>query len=204
MNREPRFLLWGGVGLLIIAALVIGFAIAGSDDETAGFETAFAETLGPPLSLHDGTALGTGETAPDISAQTNVSDARVRFDMDDGTVRVVEFFAHWCPHCQNEVPRQVEWLATNQLPAGVEIITVSTAVDSGAPNYPPAAWLRREKWPLPVYSDSADGAVARGYGLAGFPYYVLVDGSGTVVERGSGELTEAEFAALISRAADAR
>jgi hypothetical protein len=54
MNRELRFLLWGGLGLLVVAAVAIGFAIAGSEEESAEFETAFAETVGAPLSSHDG------------------------------------------------------------------------------------------------------------------------------------------------------
>jgi thiol-disulfide isomerase/thioredoxin len=204
MNRELRLVLWGGLGLLAVAAVVIGFAIAGDEEGSAEFETAFAETLGDPLPSHDGSGSAIGETAPGFSVQTNLSDERLHFDVGDGTVRLVEFFAHWCPHCQAELPRQVDWLANNQLPSGVEIVTVSTAVDPGAPNYPPSSWFAREGWPLPVYVDSADGALARGYGLSGFPFYVLVDGSGKVVERGSGELTEEQFTALIARAADAR
>jgi len=209
MNRQSRYVLWGGFGLLLLVAVVVGFAVAGmSDDEAAdgvaAVETAPAEALGTALPLFDGTAAGVGAVAPDIEARTNTGHEPVLFDMDDGTVRLVEFFAHWCPHCQNEVPRQTDWLAENQLPDGVEIVTISTAVDAGAPNYPPSSWFRREGWPLPVYVDSPDGAIARGYGLGGFPYYVLVDGSGTVVERGAGELTEEQFAALIARAGNVR
>jgi thiol-disulfide isomerase/thioredoxin len=206
MNRQSRYVLWGGFALLLLVAVIVGFAVAGTSDEDVAeaVETATAESFGTPLPVFDGTDSGVGAVAPDIEAWTNTGEERVFFDMDDGTVRLVEFFAHWCPHCQNEVPRQTAWLAENRLPDGVEIVTISTGVDSGAPNYPPSAWLRREEWPLPVYVDSADGAIARGYGLGGFPYYVLVDGSGTVIERGAGELTEAQFAALIARAGGVR
>ena len=204
-RSERRFLLWGGLGLLVFAAVVIGLAISSGDDvEADEFETGFAEAIGPALPRYDGSAVGVGAPAPDIRTHTTEVDTEVYFEMDDGTVRVVEFFAHWCQFCRRELPRQSSWLLDNGGPEGVEILAISTSVDSGAPNHPPAAWFNREEWPLPVYVDSENGAVATGYGLATFPYYVLVDGDGIVVERGSGELSENEFAALIDRAAAAR
>ena len=52
----------------------------------------------------------------------------------------------------------------------------------------PSAWLRKEKWPTEVLLDSEDYAAANAYGLSAFPFYVLVDGDGKVVERFSGEV----------------
>ena len=59
------------------------------------------------------------------------------------------FVAHWCPHCQAEVPRIVALAEQGRLPEGVDVAAVSTAVDATAPNYPPSAWLDRVGWPFP-------------------------------------------------------
>ncbi len=205
MTGESRFVMLGGIALLVFAAVVIGVAIAGGGDgdgiEADPFEIGFAEAVGSPLPPFDRTLTGVGSVAPDIRTHTTLSDEQVFFEMADGTVRLVEFFVHSCPHCQREVTAQSEWLAANEVPDGVEILTISTGVNSGAPNYPPSVWFKREEWPLPVYVDSQFGAIATGYGMTSFPYYVLVDGDGIVVERSSGEMTAEEFSALIGRAA---
>jgi hypothetical protein len=74
------------------------------------------------------------------------------------------------------------------MPADVDLISISTAIDPGRPNFPPEDWLAREGWTPPVITD-ATGAVADAYGLAAFPYWVFVHGDGTVAARAAGELT---------------
>ena len=48
--------------------------------------------------------------------------------------------------------------------------------------------------------DNADSDLATAYGITGFPYWVLVDATGTVVHRSSGELTEEQFGYLVDLA----
>ena len=64
------------------------------------------------------------------------------------------FLAHWCPHCQAEVPRLVEWYEAGQTPEGLNVIGVITGTDEASPNYPPSSWLEREEWPFPVLVDA--------------------------------------------------
>lgn len=106
-----------------------------------------------------------------------------------GTPTAVVFLAHWCPHCQREVPVLVRWLDAGRLPAGVKLVAVATATDPDLPNYPPSAWLQRQHWPAPVLADDGQGSAATAFGLPAFPYFVLLDGNGHVVARSSGELT---------------
>lgn len=107
--------------------------------------------------------------------------------MDDGTPKVIVFLAHWCPHCQREVPSVQAYLDANGLPAGVDLISVATAIDETRPNYPPDTWLEREGWKPRVIVDP-DDAIASAYGLTAFPYYVFVREDGNVDFRISGEL----------------
>ena len=118
----------------------------------------------------------------------------------DGTAKVIVFVAHWCPHCRREVPRLVEHLADQPMPADVELLTVSTSVKPGAEGYPPAEWLADAGWTAPVLADDDLESVADAFGLSAFPFFVVVDADGTVVERASGELSTERFDALVEAA----
>lgn len=107
------------------------------------------------------------------------------------------FLAHWCPHCQAEVPRLVAVGEGEQI-AGVDVIGVPTGTSSRQPNYPPSAWLRDEDWPYPVLLDDARGSAAAAYGLTGYPFMVFVDASGTVAGRFSGELSEGDLRSIFT------
>ena len=130
----------------------------------------------------------------------NTGSELITVDPADGTVRLIGFFAHWCPHCQREVPRVSKWLEENTIPTEIEILAVSTAVREGTPNYPPSEWFIKERWPTDIFVDNQDNDLAAAYGLAGFPYWVLVDATGRVVHRSSGELTEEQFGYLVELA----
>ena len=143
------------------------------------------------------------ETLAPAFAATTFDGVEVSVLPGDGTAKVIGFFAHWCPHCQRELPRITNWLAANQLPAGVEVIAVSTAVDSGRPNYPPSAWFEEEKWPAVAVRDSESNEIGDAYGLQGFPYMVAVDADGRVVARVSGELTDSLWEFLLQTVAPA-
>jgi thiol-disulfide isomerase/thioredoxin len=113
---------------------------------------------------------------------------------------VLLFVAHWCPHCQAEVPVVQAWLDSGRLDPSVDLISVATGIDPARPNYPPDAWLAREHWSPPVLVDG-DQAVATSYGLKAFPYWVAVDAAGKVVVRATGELTPDQLDALAAAAA---
>jgi thiol-disulfide isomerase/thioredoxin len=122
---------------------------------------------------------------------------------DDGKAKLVVFVAHWCPHCQREVPVLVRWLQDGGLPASVSLYVVSTAVDQARPNWPPSTWLREAGLTAPVLADDAQGSAATAYGLGAFPFFTAVDADGEVVARDSGELTPAELDQLAAELAAA-
>jgi cytochrome c biogenesis protein CcmG, thiol:disulfide interchange protein DsbE len=112
---------------------------------------------------------------------------------------VLAFVAHWCPHCQREVPKLADWARGGER-NGVEIRAIATGTASNLPNYPPSAWLAREKFDVPTMADDDAGAAAKAYGLTSFPYFVAIDASGKVTARVSGELSETQFDELVSKA----
>lgn len=115
----------------------------------------------------------------------------------NGRVQMVIFAAHWCPHCQREIPLIQAWVNDGGQPADVDIVTVSTGIEPTAPNYPPAAWFEREGWTAPVIVDETN-SVATAYGLASYPYFVILDGSGDVFARFSGEIPTADLERILA------
>jgi len=188
---------------LVVAAAAIALAIAaatGADDDAAP-QTAPVVVTGAALPELTGDpadpALGT--PAPGL-AGTSFDGSPVSVDPGAGSPVLVLFLAHWCPHCRAEVPLLSEWIRAGDAPPGVDIVAVSTAVDEAAPNYPPSAWFEEEEWPTPVLVDDESGSAGTAYGLTHFPYFVLLNGDGTVADRFSGEIAPEELAARIAAA----
>lgn len=198
--RKPPPWLWIGLGAIVVAALVAAVvASAGSGDDVtaAGVEQVRqVTTTGTPLPVlpASGADPAVGTVAPVVEG-ASFDDTPVTIDHGKGGTLVL-VVAHWCPHCRREVPVLVDHLQQNELPAGVRLTTVSTAVSKSRPNFPPSAWLHDEGWTAPVLADDADGNAARAYGVSGYPFLVGLDGSGKVVGRLSGEFPMATFDAL--------
>lgn len=128
-----------------------------------------------------------GNQAPALSG-FGFDGSPVEVTPGDGRPTLVVFLAHWCPHCNREVPRLVEWNDAGEVPADLRIVGVSTGADDAAPNWPPSEWIADENWPWPVMADTEDQVAAAAYGLPGYPYFVLIGADGTVLDRQSGEV----------------
>ncbi|MCB1269730.1 MAG: TlpA family protein disulfide reductase, partial [Microthrixaceae bacterium] len=130
-----------------------------------------------------------GAAAPEIEGFTFTGEP-VTIGGAGGQPTLIAFVAHWCPHCQAEVPRLVEWRADGTIPEDVRLVAVATSTEDNQPNYPPQDWLEGEDWPGDVMADSADDEAAAAYGVTSFPFFVALDADGNVVARGSGELDQ--------------
>jgi hypothetical protein len=69
----------------------------------------------------------------------------------------------------------------------VNIISVTTAANSGQPNWPPSQWLKNEGWTQPNIRDDKNNSVFNAYGGGSFPFWVFLNGDGTVAARLAGE-----------------
>jgi thiol-disulfide isomerase/thioredoxin len=203
-KKQPPWL-WIGVAavvlVLAVAAIVSSGGSGGSKKSAEGAaETRPVTITGTPLDKlpASGADPAVGKEIPEARGQ---SFSGVPVDIrNDGRPKLILFVAHWCPHCQREVPLLSKYLKAHPLPKGVDLYTVSTAVNEPRGNYPPSAWLAKEGWTAPTLADSDDGKAADAFGLPGFPYFVAVDGSGKVVARTSGEITTDEFVNLAAKA----
>lgn len=216
-SSTPRWLIPAIVGAVLVAAAILAIVLSGagsgapnpsgssaaapSDASTVAPSTepdASAAAGGAPVV--EGTPLppytgpendpAIGMTIPTVTSPT----ASITLD---GTAKMLLFVAHWCPHCQAEVPVVQAWLDAGGLPDDVELISISTGIAPDRPNYPPEEWLAREGWTPPVITDST-GSVAAAYGLSAYPFWVFVNADGTVVGRLSGELTPEQLDQLVA------
>lgn len=201
-RRSPALVVGAVVAVVLVALLVA--VVAGSGDD-GGDDTTTASPAPAPSGRDAVTVAGTALPAlPDSGADPAVGqplptvsgtglDGEPVSLPTPGRPAIVLVVAHWCPHCQAEVPVVQRWVDGGGLPAGVDLVTISTAADERRPNHPPAEWLEREGWTAPVLADDADGTASRAVGLTAFPFFVAVDADGAVVARASGELTPAQL-----------
>lgn len=192
MSRTPQRRHLGPVVLVAAGALIVAAAIAilatGGNDEPQAVPPAHVRVTGeslPPFAEGEDPAVGM--PAPTLQGE-DFEGAPMTIG-DDRRPKAIVFLAHWCPHCQREVPLIQNWLETAGAPEGVDLYSVATSIDPSEPNYPPDAWLHREGWTVPVLVDDSNNSAATAYGLTAFPYFVFVDAEGTVVARTTGEIT---------------
>jgi thiol-disulfide isomerase/thioredoxin len=194
-----------GILIAVVAVLLLGAIIynaVSKEDTTTTVEQNRPVTV-------EGTALpefdhglaqdpAIGTPAPTLSGQGFDGDKVALGGASDRPTLAV-FVAHWCPHCQREVPLLVQWRADGTIPSDIDVVAVSTAVNPAYPNYPPSEWLADVGWEDPVMADDVDMSAAAAYGLSAYPYFVALDTDGNVVARDTGELTQDAVSQLVQQ-----
>jgi cytochrome c biogenesis protein CcmG/thiol:disulfide interchange protein DsbE len=187
--RRNRMFFLSAIGVLIVLfAAAWFFGRSDTSTTTEVNETADISVAGAPLEVFaaEEADVAVGQPIPSLDG-VSFDGAPVSVS-SDGTPKLLIFLAHWCPHCQNEVPVVQDWIDANGMPAGVDFISVATATNRGQANYPPSAWLEREGWTVPVLVDDVAGSAGEAFGVSSYPFWVFVDGEGNVAGRAAGEL----------------
>ena len=205
-SGRGKFIVGAIIAIVIGGAAIVAISSSGSESSTSsGNISEFSDitVTGEALPAFDSVSTATdtaiGLPAPVISGK-GFTGTEITTD-GAGTPTLLVFLAHWCPHCQREVPLLVQWEKDGKTPTGVDVIAVATGTDPANPNFPPSEWLAREEFPAlwPVIADSNDKKAANAFGLSGYPYFVLVDAQGNVFKRLSGEIPMDELTALINQ-----
>lgn len=187
MNKKVLWIIGGVVSFGLIVALAFSIASEPVIDESIAFGQVTVE--GAALPFVDNPAAsdpGLGLTAPTISGgdwQGNQYTIG-----PDGRPKILVFLAHWCPHCQNEVPVIQNWVDSGGLPDDVDLYALTVLSDQLRPKWPPQDWLEEEGWTLPTIMDDEEGSAVFAYGMRGTPFYVVLDGDNTNIGRFSGEV----------------
>jgi cytochrome c biogenesis protein CcmG/thiol:disulfide interchange protein DsbE len=207
-----------GVVVLVLGLAGAAALLSGGDDESSGGVLAPGETTRPtygddvqenrPVEVTgdqlpgldstgaDDVAIGT--PIPVVEGATFDGNAVTVGGPTDGPTMYV-FLAHWCPHCNDEIPELIELKSRDGLPEDMNVVAVSTAVDSSGPNYPPSEWIVEKEWPSewPVMADSVESMAFVANGGGGFPYLMIVDADGNLLARDSGTKSAEELATWI-------
>ena len=203
-SGNGKFIVGAIIAMIIGGAAIVAISSSGSESNTSSAnisEFSDITVTGDALPGFDSasTDASIGMTAPIVSGK-GFTGTEITTD-GAGTPTLLVFLAHWCPHCQREVPLLVEWEKNGETPTGIDVIAVATGTDPANPNFPPSEWLAREEFPAlwPVIADSADKKAADAFGLSGYPFFVLVDAQGKVFKRLSGEIPMDELTAIINQ-----
>lgn len=222
MNKKSSPTKWIVAGLAVVLVVIAGIAIVGggSDDGGSTADGTGSQVTTDGSGAEGGDAVGAGEfqpvtytgdalpmledsvpapgddpavgmTAPVLSGYGfNGMEMKVK---PAGQPVLLVFLAHWCPHCNAEIPRLIEWKESGDLPESVVVLGVATGSRDDQPNWPPSKWLVSMEWPWAAMADSETQDAALAMGVGGYPGLVLLDGDGKVLARRSGEASVSEL-----------
>ena len=178
---------------------------------TSTVAPAVTTTTVDPIAAEYGTPSVTGTPLPAVVSGTDPAigvEAPVVVGADyDGTpvtiggggsVQAVLFVAHWCSHCQAELPEIVQWLDQTGGVDGVGFVLVTVAVDPNRGNFPPSDWIEREGWTNPVMLDDANNSAFFASGGDSIPFWVFINSDGSVAARVSGGIGGGEVERILT------
>lgn len=173
-------------GVVLVGAVVIAVILLMGDEGGGGGagDVAAAGDVtvqGMPRSA----PLQPGEQVPSFTAP-ELTGGTVAWGDYLGDPAVLSVWAAWCPHCQAELP--VLDRVMEDYP-DVGLVTVVTAIGA-QPGPTPEEFMRENGLEFPVAVDDANGTLAAGLGITGFPTLYFVNPDGSVALELGGEVDE--------------
>ena len=132
-----------------------------------------------------------GLPAPAFS-QRQLSGRPLSLGALHGRVVYLNFFATWCPPCNEEAPA-IEALSRRYAGRGLAVVGVDVLENAQKA----ASFARAHRLTYPVLVD--DGAMTDRYGVNGLPVHVFIDRSGVVRRIVFGEMSTPEIRSAVDR-----
>lgn len=191
-EQSKASLIWWIAGGVVGFGLIVWLAIAIAGESDVDESVVYGEVTveGDPLPfLQSGSPdAAIGLTAPTVTGESLDGE---QLTIGPGeNAKIIVMLAHWCPHCQAEVPIIQNWVESGGLPGGVDIYgtTVLTNRLQDGDTWPPSEWLASEGWTIPTIKDDQAGSIVEAYGLQGTPTYVVLGPDNENLGRLSGEI----------------
>jgi len=195
-----RQLLAGAIAVLVIA--IVGVVVTTPLGNTANQPDPI-NPLATPFIIGEAPAEGlqAGQQAPEMTIDLGDGSTYQLKDLDGNPVRLADlrgkvvwlnFFASWCPPCQQETPILRE-LSERYRDRGLEIIGVSvqeTSVDDVE------SYAERYQLPYTIGFDGS-GHVFHQYRVYALPTQFFIDPDGRIVRIINGPMSEASAGAII-------
>lgn len=178
-GSERVTILFVGLSLAVLAAVVFAAVIP-----KAGSGTDSVRLSANPV----------GEEAPSLAIQLLGSTSKFDDSILQGKVVVVNFWASWCPPCNQEAPAlaqaSIDWQSN-----GVQFVGIDSQ-DSTANGL---GFISNYNWQYPVVEDP-DALVMAQWGVTGLPVTFVVAADGTVSAKHSGQIDSQTLDSLIEDA----
>lgn len=130
-----------------------------------------------------------GFVAPQWSEPTS-NGSKLSLDSLRGKPVYLNFFATWCPPCNEEAP-DINALQKQYAPRGLRTVGVDELENAQKA----AQFVRKYGLVYPAVVD--DGALQTQYGVNGLPVHVFIDRSGVIRKIVTGEMSKKQIAAAI-------
>ncbi|GMB00775.1 TlpA disulfide reductase family protein [Pelosinus sp. IPA-1] len=108
-----------------------------------------------------------------------------------GKITVINFWATWCPPCQEEMPELDLFAKKNQQKINFYAINLQES------NGKVSEFMNKSKYTMPVLLDK-DGIVAKQFQVAAIPTTIIIDKNGIIKHRQSGAMTMNELDGVIN------
>lgn len=186
------------VGVIVIGIVIVLIAVLGKDSSPKSDVTLAGGGPGdsaPVLSI-EGTAEQNAQ-APKLSGVDMYSGREVSLQDMQGKPTLVAVWAHWCPHCQKELP--IIQQVSKEQGANFNFLTVTTAAGqqpAQAQYATPATLMQTQGITIPTLRDDGTKAM-NALGVTGFPTLLMFDADGKLVGKASGEMPKDQLVSFM-------
>jgi peroxiredoxin len=123
-----------------------------------------------------------GNLAPDFTLK-DLSGRPVQLSSLRGKVVLLNFWATWCPPCQEEIPSMIR---LNQAMQGKDFQMLAVSIDEGGKDAV-EAFFKKGGATLPALLDT-EGTTAKRYGTTGVPETFVIDSKGVILKKVIGQM----------------
>lgn len=177
------------LSLLFFLLFTIGILYSNTDDVFHEVEQAIATATAESYGVFEGEMAFPFTLIDDKGNEVNLKDLR-------GKRVIVNFFASWCPPCQEEMPLLVE--LERQLDAEKEILLGVNMTSQEKNVKDVQVFMDHYNASFPVVYDK-DGKVMKDYRIIGIPTTIVVNENGMIERRINGMITEEMLNILLKK-----